>query len=389
MPVISDVRLTSVNTPRTNGAVCGHVIVELLTDHDPDAPVGLGEMSDLQHLPRYHPDVADLQGTLRELLVGRDSLDLTALTALMEQNFPQGGYVYDKSRAIRCGVDLALWDLNARSLGLRVCDLLGGAVRDALPIAYPVFRALTPADVEANLAQVDTVMATGQRTFRVYAGRDLALDEQFLRAVRDRHGDSIVLKSLDFSNLLGWKQACAFVERVADLGIDLVESPARTDDLAGLTLAAQRLPVPVSEHVHSYRQALQLADSGVDVFNVSIIAIGGITPIRTVIAIAEAAGKECLLGTTQELSIGTAAAAHVGVAMRAITLPSDPVGPLLYTTDVVRQPVSFAGGRLWVPDGPGLGMELDPERLAAAAGPLSWSGTTATAVVDRRAGSTG
>jgi galactarate dehydratase (D-threo-forming) len=391
VPRIADVVLTSINTPRETGLVCGHVIVELIADAGSAAggptdapPTGLGEMSDLQHLPRFHFDVGDLAATLRALLVGRESLDVTAITAALEQNFPQGDFVYDKSRAIKCGVDIALWDLNARHLGLRVCDLLGGALRPGLSIAFPLFRPRTEADVAANLEVVERRMSQGLTTFRVYVGRRPDLDELFLRRLRERFGTGPVLKSLDFSNLLGWKQACAFVERVADVGFDVVESPAPHHDVDGLTQASRRLGVPISEHVYSTRWAMALAASEIDVFNVSVIAAGGITPARSVFAIAEAAGKQTLIGTTQELSIGTAAAAHVGASFASVTHPSDPVGPLLYTTDVVTEPVRYVDGVLRLPDGPGLGMTLDRERLAAAAGPLSWHGATATAVLDRR-----
>ncbi|MEV1147598.1 enolase C-terminal domain-like protein, partial [Micromonospora sp. NPDC049799] len=376
MVAITRVRLTPVNTPRHGSITCGHVLVELLTDVD--GLVGVGEMSDFQHLPRYHVDVPDLEGSLTELLAGLAPGQITEVEQRLERNFPQAGYIYDKSRTIKCGVDIAMWDLTAKHLGVRVVDLLGGAMRDEVPIAYPVFRQQRESDVERNLAMVDRRVAEGFDHFRVYVGRRLDLDERFLRAVRDAHGDAITIKSLDFSNLLDPRAACRFVDRVADVGFDLVESPAPHHDVRGLVYARDRLPVPVSEHVYGFRWALDLvAADAVDVFNVSVIAIGGITPARRIFAIAEAAGKTCLVGTTQELSIGTAAAAHVAMATPSVTWPSDPVGPLLYTRDVVRDPVRYMGGRLRVPTGPGLGMTLDPERVAASAGPLTWARTDA------------
>lgn len=382
MTRITGVRLTTVNTPRHNSITCGHVIVELLTDTD---LVGLGEMSDLQHLPRFHFDIPELAATLEDLLIGLDPLQTTEVERRLEANFPQAGYIYDKSRAIKCGVDIAVWDLAAKVLGLPLYELLGGRVRDSVPIAYPVFRQQGEADVERNLAMVERRLDEGFEYFRVYVGRDLALDERFLREARARFGDRLAIKSLDFSNLLDAKSACSFAERVADVGYDLVEAPAPNHDVRGLVYARNRLHVPISEHVYSNRWALELvAADAVDVFNVSVIAIGGITPARRIFAIAEAAEKTCLIGTTQELSIGTAAAAHVAMAMPTATLPSDPVGPLLYTRDVVRDPVSYDKGRLRVPEGHGLGMELDPDLLAASAGPLTWRHTTADAVVDRQ-----
>lgn len=382
MVQVTDVRLTSINTPRETGAICGHIIVELLTD-DPSL-VGLGEMSDLQHLPRFHFDVPELERTLRELLVGRDPLAITGINALLEENFPQAGYIYDKSRAIKCGVDIAVWDLAAKSLGLRVCDLLGGAVRDSVPIAYPIFRQRADEDVQRNLALVGRKLTEGQDCFRVYVGRRPDLDERFLRSARDKFGDRINIKSLDFSNLMEAKAAVRFATRLLDTGFDLVEAPAPDGDVRGLAFARGQLPVPISEHIYGYRWLMNLlAAEAVDVLNVSVIAIGGITAARRVFAIAEAAGKPCLVGTTQELSIGTAAAAHMAMAMRPVSLPSDPIGPLLYTTDVVAEPVRYRNGQLSVPSGVGLGIRLDADRLAACAGPLTWAGTDAEAVVDR------
>ena len=101
------------------------------------------------------------------------------------------------------------------------------------------------------------------------------------------------------------------------------------------------------------------------------------------LAIAEAARLECLIGTTQELSIGTAAAAHLGVAAPRVTVASDPVGPLLYRGDVVARPVSYRDGALQVPTGPGLGMSIDRDRLDQAAGPLRWDTAATVDVVDR------
>lgn len=383
MAKVTRVELTSINTPRHNSITCGHILVRLHTDDD--SLVGVGEMSDLQHLPRFHFDVLELEATLNEILVGVDALQLTEVERRLEANFPQAGYIYDKSRAIKCGIDIAFWDLAAKQLGVRVCDLLGGAVRESVPIAYPVFRQQSEEDVERNLAMVERRVAEGFTFFRVYVGRRLDLDERFLRLARERFGDRITIKSLDFSNLLDAKAACAFADKVADVGFDLVEAPAPNHDIRGLVYARDRLPVPISEHVYGFRWALDLvAADAVDVFNVSVIAIGGITPARRIFAIAEAAGKSCLVGTTQELSIGTAAAAHVAMAMPAVTVPSDPVGPLLYTRDVVAEPVRYIGGRLHVPEGPGLGMRLDPDLVKASSGPLTWAATSAAAVIDRQ-----
>ncbi|CAM3305885.1 mandelate racemase/muconate lactonizing enzyme family protein [Occultella aeris] len=381
MTAITAVRLTPVNVARTTGLVCGHVIVELEAD---DGCTGIGEMSDFQHLPRFHPDVGDLTGTLQSMLAGTDPWATNRISQLLDEAFPSAGSLYDKGAVIRCGIDTALWDLRGKMSGRSVSSLLGGAVRTELPVAYPVFRQRARGDVEENLERVAGRLDEGFTMFRVYVGGDLELDELFLRSLRTRFGDRIEIKSLDFSNLLHGTAALRFIERTRDIGYALVEAPARAGDVAGLAEVRRRGLVPVSEHVYDAASALRLvSERAVDVLNVGLFALGGITPALQVIAIAEAAGLDCLIGTTQELSIGTAAAAHLGVATGCVTVASDPVGPLLYRSDVVERPVTYSGGALQPPSGPGLGLELDPERLREVAGPLRWERGATTAIVDR------
>ena len=85
---------------------------------------------------------------------------------------------------------------------------------------------------------------------------------------------------------------------------------------------------------------------------------------------AELAGIKALIGTTQELSIGTSAQAHLGVSMAELSAASDPVGPLLYVEDIVKKRIRFEGNRIVLPEGPGLGMELDEDALEALRAPL-------------------
>ena len=91
----------------------------------------------------------------------------------------------------------------------------------------------------------------------------------------------------------------------------------------------------------------------------------------------------CLIGTTQELSIGTAAQAHLAAAMPNLTHPSDPTGPLLYVEDVVQEPVRYVQGHLLVPQGIGLGVALDDEKLAELRRDLKASGETIVSSRDR------
>jgi muconate cycloisomerase len=105
----------------------------------------------------------------------------------------------------------------------------------------------------------------------------------------------------------------------------------------------------------------------VDVFNVATYDLG-IRGALSLFELAHGAGLQALHGTTQELSIGTAAAAHVCAAAPAVDLPCDPAGPQLYVEDVVKERVQYENSEMIVPDGPGLGVELDEDKLKELAG---------------------
>jgi muconate cycloisomerase len=144
------------------------------------------------------------------------------------------------------------------------------------------------------------------------------------------------------------------------------------DDVDSIAEARRSIDHPVSEHVRSPEYALRLIRTrAVDIFNISITVAGGIGGMLRLFALADSANIECLIGTTQELSVATAAQAHVGAAAPRLDYASDPVGPCLYTADVTREPVRYEGGDLMVPEGPGLGVEVDPEKIRAIAAPLS------------------
>jgi muconate cycloisomerase len=144
----------------------------------------------------------------------------------------------------------------------------------------------------------------------------------------------------------------------------LVESVALRGDLDGLREYRRRGRLPVSEHVHGARHGWELLHRGcVDILNISPYVLGGIRATLRMAAMADAAGASVLLGTTQELNLGTAAVAHLGAVLPALPYPADNTGPRLYVDDVVTGGVEYIDGELCVPRAPGLGPVVVAERL--------------------------
>lgn len=363
---ITRVTLHPVSTRRETGGLNQHVIARIETDSD---VVGIGEMSDMSHLPAIQPDLGDLEAVANQLLVGREPIALTDNYQRLSQALPREG----KVSVIRCGLDLALWDAVAKQLDQPVYNLLGGKVRDRVRVCYPIFRMFSVDEVEANLARVERRFREGFDLFRLYCGGNVEADVAFLRGVRERYGATVQIKSLDLSGRLDWKTGLNVVERLLPLADPiLVESPCYRTDLEGMAEIRRRIPTPVSEHVGGLKDAFLLAKSrAVDIFNVSLVSCGGISEARRVYSVAEAAGLGTLIGTTQELSIGTAAQLHLAAAMPNYTHPGDCTGPVLYRDDVVRERVQYANSHAIVPDGIGWGITLDDGRLEELKAPLT------------------
>ncbi|XOQ12779.1 MAG: Muconate cycloisomerase [Shouchella clausii] len=360
---ITNVQLTAIAMPRLTGFVNKHVIVQLFTD---DGIEGIGEMSDFSHLPKYAVDIVDLERTLKQILVGKNPFDIAPINTELNGNFPEAMYYYEKGSFIRNGVDTALYDLCAKALGVSVSDLLGGRQREKIKVCFPIFRHRFMDEVEANLELVKKQYEKGFDVFRLYVGKNVDADEAFLAGVYNEFGGKVKVKSLDFSHLLDWKEALRITRRLAKYPIDLVESPALRNDFAGLHHFRMRCELPVSEHVWSLRQQSEMIKhDSVDIFNIAPVFIGGITQARKAADAAAVAEKSVLIGTTQELSIGTTAMAYFGSTLDHLNYISDPTGPELYVGDVVKNKVYYENGYLHLPERStvGLGMELDWEKV--------------------------
>lgn len=381
---ISDVRLTVVGMPRHTGFVSKHVIVEIETD---EGLTGIGEMSDFSHLPHYSPDVRDLRAILKSILSGRNPFDIMLINKELLSHFPETMFYYEKGNFIRNGVDAALHDLCAKALHISAADFMGGRIKDKIKVCYPIFRHRFMDEVKENLSVVHERFQQGFDVFRLYVGKNLDADEAFLDGVRTKFGSKVTIKSLDFSHLLDWKSALQAAKRLSQYDFQLIESPAVQNDFEGLWHFRMKVDHPVSEHVWSFRQQYEMIKhDSVDIFNISPIFIGGLTGAKKAAAAAEVAGKSCLIGTTQELSVGTAAMAHLGSSLVNLNYTSDPTGPELYVGDIAKNPVAYENGYLLVPgrERPGLGIELDWEQIEKfKVDDLSWGNASVHQLQDR------
>jgi muconate cycloisomerase len=265
----------------------------------------------------------------------------------------------------KAALEMALWDILGKSAGMPLYRLLGGAVREFVPTKWSI-SGVEP-DRAAGIAR--WAMEQGFTTMKVKVGIDPEQDVARVRAVREAVGPSIRL-GVDANG--AWPPALAvrMIARLTDFGIYFAEQPAPTGDPASLADVRRKASVPIlaDESVYSPQDALALVRAGAaDAISLYVGKSAGIGPSRQIAAIAESALWGCTIGSNLELGVGTAAMIHLAVATAGLTpeeYPCDIIGPLYYTDEVLAEPLPLTGGRALPIDRPGLGVELDMEKVA-------------------------
>lgn len=349
---IDRIEVIQIETPRYYGQISGHVLLRVHVD---DGPIGLGEASDSRCA-----DVPALARQLNEQLKGRDARCIVEINDFARAR-SWNSTVSDPH--VASAVDLALYDLNGRAQGVPVYQMLGGKVRDSLYCCYPIFGFQVLEDFERAGSYLQRLVELGHHLFRFYVSGDVDLDDRFLTEMKSRHGDLIRLKSIDFSGRFSdWVEVLRYGDRLRRHDPFHFEQP--TYDMRSSAQFTKRVDLPVTWHIGSLQQAREAAERGAcTAFNVACVS-GGPTHVKRILAVGEAAGLPCLIGTDQESTLGMSAQIAVGITSPQVRLPCDPMGPLLYMASPARERVRAEGSYLTPLEGPGLGVELDEHKLA-------------------------
>lgn len=155
--------------------------------------------------------------------------------------------------------------------------------------------------------------------------------------------------------------------RLADAGVRLVDQPVPAAAVDALARLRERSAAAImaDEAVWTPADALRLAGAhAADVLAWKIGKSGGLTAVRHIAAVAEAAGLGCYGGTTIETSLGTAASAHLFCALPAVGHGTELFGPLLLDDGIATEPLRYDGGDLLLTSGPGFGITIDEDKVA-------------------------
>jgi L-alanine-DL-glutamate epimerase-like enolase superfamily enzyme len=351
VPIRPDVAITSSLGSHT------HSPFLILKVHTDEGLIGVGEVSSTARWSGE--DHATAQRVIREYLspalTGEEALDIEA--AVRKMGRALAGNPFTKA-----GVELALWDILGKAANLPLYRLLGGAVRDVVPLKFSISGA-SPSKA-AELARWAVERGFKTMKVKVAMGPD---DVARVRAVREAIGDEIRL-GVDANG--GWspREAVQALRQMMPYRIYFAEQPVPPLDVQWMADVRRQteLPVMADESLYSLQDAMALARSGAaDMFSI-YVGKSGLTSARKIAAVAEAAGLICTIGSNMELGVATAAMIHLAISTPAIdaeTIPCDILSHLFYDTNLLTQSLPVSGAEARAPQGPGLGVELDEASL--------------------------
>jgi L-alanine-DL-glutamate epimerase-like enolase superfamily enzyme len=334
-----------------------YVLVKVHTDA---GHVGLGEatISGLWSGETQAGTVAAIRDYIAPQLVGKDPRDIAAARRAMD-------FVIKLNPFTKAAVEMALWDIAGKAAGVPVYQLLGGKVRDRVRIKLVVWAR----DVPGSRKMAEEHLALGVSCVKVKVGLDPETDIARVRAVREVAGPDIPV-TIDAN--CGWtiQQAKHCLRALADVNLLLAEQPIPAGDPAALAELRRDTPAPImaDESVFTLQDAWLLTlHRAADIFSVYPGKHGGIAATAEIIAVAKAAGLRCTIGSNLELGIGTAAMLHVAAAFPEVdcdAFPADTIGPFYHDGEVITKPLDLGPPHAKIPDGPGLGVELDEAAVA-------------------------
>jgi L-alanine-DL-glutamate epimerase-like enolase superfamily enzyme len=360
---ITNVRATPVAVPfRADeqwafGSRRGLVSILVQVDTD-EGVVGIGEAA-------AYPSADIVLAVLRSIepfVLGENPFNIEKLVRRIEV---VGTWHHVKGTSPAIGAfEMACWDIVGKVCQQPVVNLFGGRVRDEVEFFYYVSQA-TPEKIADEGRRGREL---GFRTFYLKVGAgDLTADIARVEALRDGAGPGALLR-VDANEAWSPGTAIRSVRELERFGLELVEQPVSGRNLAEMAYVRSRIDTPLLANEASwtrYDQLEVIRAGAADVVSVDNQMDNGLLNLKRSAGICEVAGLPVLKHSLGELGVATCAAVHVMASTPNFLYANQSYAALL-TDDILAGTAAlpYADGALKVPEGPGLGVQLDPERVA-------------------------
>jgi L-alanine-DL-glutamate epimerase-like enolase superfamily enzyme len=284
---------------------------------------------------------------VQDSLKGSDPLRIAFLLSRMEQNLKT-------QPSVMAMVDMALHDILGKTAGLPVYKIFGG-FRERIKTSITI--GILPLD--ESISKAKQFIDQGFKSIKIKGGIDVDEDIEKVLKIREVVGKNIELR-FDANQGYTVEQSLTFVEKTRPVQLELIEQPTPRGepDLLGRVTSGVPIPVMADESLMNLRDAFRLARRDlVDMVNVKLMKVGGISEALQVNAVARSAGLEVMVGCMDEAALGIAAGLHFALS-RPNVVYADLDGHLDLIDDPSSGAVHIRNGYLFPTDKPGLGFDM-------------------------------
>lgn len=334
------------------------VLVELTAS---DGLVGWGEAAPWEVFTgTAEGTLAALQLYLRPLVIGWPVKRIRAAMMAFDKALVGHGEA-------KVALEMAMLDIVGKGAGLTVADLLGGRVRDTIPLSFSI----ADPDFEADLERMHAMVPAGHRLFKVKTGVKPHKEEMAnLARMRADFGDKIDLR-IDYNQALPPFGALAILRDVEQVSPTFIEQPVPRNHLDAMAsfVAALKTPILADESCFDPRDLMEIIRlRAANAISIKLMKSGGLMKAQATMAIADTAGLPGYGGTLYEGGIALAAGTQLIAATPGISLGCEFYMPHhVLTEDVLEERIPNRDGAVVVPEAPGLGIRVSEQALRANA----------------------
>ena len=329
------------------------VVIEIETN---DGIIGIGESVCFQNPAEAFKQFIDAG---KSFLIGESPFNTEKIRKKM-QGFGAWNFGLHFAGYALGGIDMALWDIIGQSAGLPLYKLLGGKIREK----SECFKYIHHGEPDVMAAEAETAVAQGYRTlYCKYT--DIDHLKQAIGAIRCKTGRKPKLW-VDFNQTLSPGFAVKFLKEMEEYRIDIAEQPVLASNLEGMAYVKQSTSCRILAHESSWTLGETMnvvKKDAADIISVEPRMTWGIMPTKQAAGIAEAAGMPVLMHSAAELGVATAAYLHVIASTPNFILANQCMYDWFEDDYIKGGKLPFNGPYLTVPEAPGIGVELDKEKV--------------------------
>ena len=348
-----------------------YVIIKLHTD---EGLIGFGEAPVLKDWGGDHgkyfgetpqTTIHIINDILAPALAGQDPCRFEALHALMDKAVK--GYPYCKA-----AIDAALYDVVGKKFAIPAYQLLGGLVRERVPIAH----SLGLMEIDKAVDEAMQAKAEGVKTIKLKGGVEQKRDIELVRRIREAIGPELNICVDANQGYPTAKAAVKIIKAMEQYNLLYMEQPVEGIDQMAEVARRVDTPIMADESAWTPQDVIEIVQKkAADMISIYTTKPGGMFKAKKVAAVAEAAGLKCNVNGSVETGVGNAAnlhlAASTGIVSYGCVVPvSTPKGKgkggiagIYYQDDIIVDPFAYSDGDIVVSPKPGLGIDLDEDKL--------------------------